>query len=162
MPIFKISGPKVQNGQQFSITVWMYDFREWELSYWMYYSTTISDKPCNKCFKKMDDLLIQNHTKPPTSPNGCSSKNYSSNHPCCNMAGAAFKYVPQTAATTFIPSLLSDSSPMGILQWKGTKGTLKTKLSQKLKKILKQTGWTSHLLKEMSRDLYHNLFICLR
>ena len=50
------------------------------------------------------------------------------------------KYVPQSAATTFIPSLLSDSSPMGILQWKGTKGTLKTKLSQKLKKILKQTG----------------------
>ena len=41
------------------------------------------------------------HIKPPPSPNGYSSNNLSSNHPCCQMASAAFKYIPQTAAKTF-------------------------------------------------------------
>ena len=41
------------------------------------------------------------HTKPPRSQIGCSSKNFSSNHHCCLTTSAAFKYVPQTTATTF-------------------------------------------------------------
>ena len=35
-----------------------------------------------------------------TTPNGCSSKNFSSNHPWSKMASAAFKYIPQLAAMT--------------------------------------------------------------
>ena len=40
-------------------------------------------------------------TSPP-SQNGCSSKNLSSNHPSCYMACTPFKYVIQSAATTFV------------------------------------------------------------
>ena len=43
---------------------------------------------------------------PSPSGNGCSVNNFSSNHPCCQMVSAAFKYVSQAAATTFsIPSV---------------------------------------------------------
>ena len=41
------------------------------------------------------------YTKPPPSQSGCSLKNFSSNHPCIDGYSAAFKYVPQPAATTF-------------------------------------------------------------
>ena len=39
------------------------------------------------------------HTKPPPSRNGCSFKNFSSNHPIPSWG--QFKYVPKTASTTF-------------------------------------------------------------
>ena len=38
------------------------------------------------------------HTKPPLSQNGCSSKNFSSNHPCCEIASAAFMFVPPNSS----------------------------------------------------------------
>ena len=45
------------------------------------------------------------HTQPPHYQNGCSPKNFCSNHACCLMDIAAFKYsiqyVPQTTATIF-------------------------------------------------------------
>ena len=45
------------------------------------------------------------HTQPPPYQNGCSPKNFCSNHACCLMDIAAFKYsiqyVPQTTATIF-------------------------------------------------------------
>ena len=53
----------------------------------------------NGCLEKIDDLQV--HTKPLSSQIGCFSKHYSSNHPVYKMASAAFKYIPQTAATTF-------------------------------------------------------------
>ena len=38
----------------------------------------------NGCFRKMDDHLGHiTPTKPLLSQNGCSYKNFSSNHPCC-------------------------------------------------------------------------------
>ena len=41
------------------------------------------------------------HTKPSPFQNGCLSKMFSSNHPDASAAGVVFKYVPQTAGTTF-------------------------------------------------------------
>ena len=54
-------------------------------------------------FEKMDDHLDGSHnSKPPTHQNVCSPKNFCSNHPCCLLVSlAAFKYFPQTTATTF-------------------------------------------------------------
>ena len=39
----------------------------------------------NGCFEKMDDQPVHCtvHTKPPPYQNGCSPKNFCSNHPCC-------------------------------------------------------------------------------
>ena len=53
--------------------------------------------------RKMDNFPVHTTSKPPPSQKGCTSKDFSSNHPCCSRALAAFvyDYVPQTAATTF-------------------------------------------------------------
>ena len=37
----------------------------------------------NGCFGKMDGHLVHTTPNPPPSQKGCSSKNFSSNHPCC-------------------------------------------------------------------------------
>ena len=53
-------------------------------------------------FEKMDDHLDGSHnSKPPTHQNVCSPKNFCSNHPCCLLVSAAFKYFPQTTVMTF-------------------------------------------------------------
>ena len=67
---------------------------------------------------KMDDQ--PDHTIPPPSQSGCSPQNFFSNHPCCLMVSAAFKFVPQPAATTFaFPSVC-----ILLLLWSVLKGVL--------------------------------------
>ena len=52
----------------------------------------------NGCFGKMDDPPYQTTT---LYQNGCSPKEFCSNHPCGKMVSAAFKYIPQPTAMTF-------------------------------------------------------------
>ena len=53
----------------------------------------------NRCFEKLDDHPIYTIHTPPYH-NGFSPKNFCYNHPCRQMVSAAFKYFPQTTATT--------------------------------------------------------------
>ena len=47
----------------------------------------------NGCFEKKDDHPVGTQpTKPPPNQNGCSPKYICSNHLCCHMVSAAFKY----------------------------------------------------------------------
>ena len=51
--------------------------------------------------------IVHTHIKPPPSQNGCSSKNFSSNHPCCQIARAAVKYTYPNQQQRPLPFLLS-------------------------------------------------------
>ena len=73
--------------------------------------------PCRTTYlQKRMNIEVRNgwlYITPTNHPfqNGWSSKNFSSNHPCClNDYSAAFNYIPQTVATTFVfPSFWSGS-----------------------------------------------------
>ena len=53
------------------------------------------------CFGKNGMIIQFTPTKPPPYQNGCSPKDFCSNHSCCEMVSAALKHVPQSTATTF-------------------------------------------------------------
>ena len=104
------------------------------------------------------------HTKPSPFQNGCSSKNISSNHPCCQIASAAFKYVPKQQRG-LLHSLLSNSSsstppPPSLSinhiihdQWSLISSPSAYKIEERLSLLVEGGTWLPHLPFSSQDDL---------